>query len=277
METPTPLQFEPIKTIRSSEQVVRSDFSVLLQEIGLSETDIQETTKKLFELLDEDISPAVFEENFKVFIFAQNVGDKPFKDAFEALQTRRSERIYSEVADFIQSDDKVLDFGCGNGLVGQLLHDRKSLEVEGCDVVVYKDKKVTIPVHKYDGYLLDVPNGSFETGYANSVLHHDIKPNKAIEEISRVVSKKFILIEDTLQGKTEEEIALHAQKLFVDDYIYNRLLVNGDIPVPAKYKTASKWIEAFSFFGWKRSQRDELGWSKILPSVFRERFIFERN
>ena len=276
METPTPLQFEPLKAIRSLEQVVQRDFSILLQEIGLSEADTDTTIKKLFDLLEEDISQAVFEEKFKAFIFAQNVEGKPFTEAFEALQVKRSERIYSEVADFIQSDGKVLDFGCGNGLVGQLLHDRKGLKVEGCDVVVYKGKDVNIPVHKFDGYHLEVPDGTFETGYANSVLHHDIDPNKAIEEISRVVSKRFILIEDTLQGETEEEKALHAKKLFIDDYIYNRLLVDGDIPVPAQYRTSAQWVELFSALGWKLPQSDELGWSKILPSIFRERFIFEK-
>jgi ubiquinone/menaquinone biosynthesis C-methylase UbiE len=121
-----------------------------------------------------------------------------------------------------------------------------------------------------------VPDSSFEIGYANSVLHHDTDPNKAIEEISRVVSKRFILIEDTLQGKSEEEIALHAKKLFIDDYIYNRLLIDGDVPIPAKYRTASEWAEAFASFGWKLSQQDELGWSKILPSIFRERFVFDK-
>ena len=271
--------FEKLQLLNSDKnlrQTISRDFSTTLLSIGFAKDKAVIIVEKFFDLLSQSDSTNVLEKTFREFIFNQKIEASSFKDAFGKLEISRAERIYSEIVEFISFDEKVLDYGCGNALVAQLLTDKNKLNVTGCDVVVYNKKETLIPIIKIDNYHVDTPDDSFTIGYANSVIHHDLNPEKVIAEISRIVSNKFILIEDTLQGNDATEIKSHSCRLFINDYFYNRLLNDSDIPVPGEYMKSLEWINLFSIYGWKLIKQDQLGWSKILPAVFRERFIFER-
>jgi len=261
---------------KSLREIVSKDFSVVLNKIGFTEGQIKIITEKFLFLTTNSHTTEIFEESFHEFIFKQKIGEFSFEDAFKKLELVRANRIYSEISGLFNLSDKVLDYGCGNGLVGQLLSDNDKLFITGCDVVIYPNESVNFPILKLEGYNLDVVTNSFEGGYANSVIHHDENVEKVVQEISRVVSHKFVLIEDTLQGNSEIEKNNHSERLFINDYIYNRLLNKSNIPVPGKYKTAEEWSNLFSRYGWRLTKNDKLGWSSILPAVFRERLIFSR-
>lgn len=271
--------FEKLQLLNSDQSlkdVIYSDLFVALSSIGFTKEKAGLIIEKFFELLDQSNSSGELEKGFHKFIFEQDIKDVDFKTAFEKMEKSRADRIYSEIVDLIPAQGKVVDYGCGNALVAQLLVENNKTDVTGCDVVAYNKNDVHIPILKIEEYKVDVADSSFETGYANSVLHHDENPEKVISEISRIVSSRFILIEDTLLGSDDADIEFHSKRLFINDYFYNRLLTDSDISVPARYMQSQDWISLFSAHGWKLVKQDQLGWSKILPGVFRERFVFER-
>ncbi len=269
------IQLTELKSDFVLKKIIEDDFMILLSRIGFSNSEAISTVRVFFELLNKEKSQSDLETAFKKYIFALNIDGKPYLDVFDEAVKIRAQRVYSEIVDFI-GKGKVLDFGCGNGMIGTLLQKNIGAVVEGCDVIIYSGPEVTIPIHKFNGFNLEVTDGYFETGYANSVLHHTVEPLKVVDEITRVISKRFILIEDTLQQTSLVERDIEAKRLFINDYIYNRLLVDSDIPMPNENRTAQEWIDIFKERGWKIYQHDVLGWSKMIPAVYRERLIFEK-
>lgn len=270
------MEITRIRQIIKDEGRIVEDFNTLLTTIGFSVEKSEEIIKIFFELIDKELILEDARSKFESYIKGQEINNLPFTTAFDQLMKKRADRIYGEIANVLACKGKILDFGCGNGMVGELLHSRNNLEISGCDVIVTENTDLHIKILKFDGYHLEVPDNNFEAGYANSVLHHIENPERAVKELSRVVSKRFVLIEDTLQGDTKEAIDKHKDRLFVNDLFFNYFLTDKNIPMPECYKESGDWVDMFVKYGFKLTEKTDLGWSKILPAVFRARLVFEK-
>ena len=112
---------------------------------------------------------------------------------------RRARVLSSHLANLIPWDARVLDIGCGDGLITHLIMRlRPDLSFQGIDVLV-RDK-TWIPVESFDGRHIPFGNASFDAVMFVDVLHHAEDAVGLLGEAIRV-SRHTVLIKDhTLEG-----------------------------------------------------------------------------
>ena len=112
---------------------------------------------------------------------------------------RRARVLSSHLANLIPRDARVLDIGCGDGLVAHLIMRlRPDVLIQGIDVLV-RDK-TWIPVEPFDGRRLRHGNASVDAVLFVDVLHHAEDAVELLRESLRV-SRRAVLIKDhTLEG-----------------------------------------------------------------------------
>lgn len=98
---------------------------------------------------------------------------------------------------FIKEGSKILDLGCGSGIVGKKFRDYFKSEIIGIDI---KDKRLEkIPFQLFDGKRIPFPENFFDVVLINYVLHHAQNPTALLKEAKRV-SKRIIIYEDLPDG-----------------------------------------------------------------------------
>jgi len=95
--------------------------------------------------------------------------------------------------DFIPKGGKILDLGCGSGIVAKAFQDFFQAKVVGVDI---EDRRIFyIPFEIIDGKILPFPEKSFDAALINYVLHHSEDPEALLREAKRV-ARKIIIYED---------------------------------------------------------------------------------
>ncbi|MCF8474531.1 MAG: class I SAM-dependent methyltransferase [Emcibacter sp.] len=121
------------------------------------------------------------------------------KGKYIEIQTKsaENERAWrlSDIGDFIQNGDRVLDVGCGNGRFGEAIAKKYNGDVRGVDVVNYAN--ATIPIDFYDGYVLPFEDNSFDVIVMAFMLHHVKHQDKIFSEAIRCSRRGIIVYEDT--------------------------------------------------------------------------------
>lgn len=257
---------------------VKSDFTAVFEELGLNSDNAENLYKEIADTLKtgdnlEGIENKIFE---KLNLVEAGEG----KNLVENLSQKLSERariIASQVAPHLKDiKGKVLDFGTGDGQVAQFLKDDLKLQIEGADIKNYKAPGVFVPIKIFDGDHLDVPDNSYEAALLTNVLHHELDNEKIIYELSRIVSKRLVILETIPDGKTEEEMQGDFDRTFMNDYLYNRLFHHADIPVPGTYETPINWIARFAKYGWRVNFEKDLGFDQPIIRDRHYLLVFER-
>ncbi len=107
-------------------------------------------------------------------------------------------KMCSECEGFVKKGSKILDFGCGSGIVAKAFKDRFEADIFGIDI---KDMRlINIPFKIYDGKGIPFPDNYFDVVLSAYVLHHISDQNSALKEIKRVVKDKIIIFEDVPNG-----------------------------------------------------------------------------
>ncbi len=173
----------------------------------------------------------------------------------------RSQLIYDQVGKYFEDvTGRVVDFGCGNGVVAQLLHEGNGLNIVGYDVVNYTTPGVTIPTHLFDGTKLPVDEGYFSAAVVTNVFHHSDDPDVLLKELTRTVTTRLVIIETVPDPVSEEKEDTEMRRVYLNDYLYNRLFNPGvGIPVPGTYRTPKGWIGALEVLGWTVVESIDLG------------------
>ncbi len=143
-----------------------------------------------------------------------------------------------DCASFIKKGCKILDLGCGAGLVGEAFQDFFRAEVIGVDI---KDVNVSsIPFERFDGQHLSFPEDSFDVVLINYVLHHAESPRVLLIEAKRVARDKIIIYEDLLEG--------FLSKLFckIHGFSFDNFFGN---PYQTTFKSEKEWLDIFKETG----------------------------
>jgi ubiquinone/menaquinone biosynthesis C-methylase UbiE len=189
----------------------------------------------------------------------------------------RIEIIFNQIKPHIRSTEgNVIDFGCGDGRVAQLLHDRLGLNIEGVDVRSFRAKGVTISVKKFDGGKVPVRDKYYECALLTNVIHHEESNEKILKELSRIVRNKLVIIETVPEASTRIQAKKDWGRMFLNDTLWNRFFNYADIPVPGKYETPSDWIRRFKKYGWKVVVSEDLGMDQPTIQDRHHLLVFER-
>jgi ubiquinone/menaquinone biosynthesis C-methylase UbiE len=120
-----------------------------------------------------------------------------FHQFFLKIYDRAAKRMCLDCAEFIKEGDKILDLGCGSGIVAKNFQDFFKTEILGVDI---EDKRIfPIPLQLIDGKLLPFDDLKFDVILISYVLHHTKDPEKLLLESKRV-GKRIIIFEDLPEG-----------------------------------------------------------------------------
>ncbi len=148
---------------------------------------------------------------------------------------RRTRILATHLAQSIPGGGKVLDLGCGDGLMGHLLMQlRPDLEVVGTDV--FPRPRLLIPFTQYDGQTLPFDDRSFDYVTVVDVLHHTEDPARVLGEAARVTRHGVVIKDHLLEG------FLAGPTLRLMDWVGNR---GHGVALPYNYLSNAEWEETF--------------------------------
>ncbi len=157
-----------------------------------------------------------------------------------ALVFDRRTRVLSErLAALLPENARVLDVGCGNGLIDHLIAERRpDVTITGVDLILRPETH--IPVTQFDGKRIPFDAGAFDVVMFVDVLHHTEDPAILLAEACRVASRAVVLKDHTRDG------LLAGPTLRFMDWVGN---APHGIPLPYNYWPEQRWREAFAGLG----------------------------
>ncbi len=175
---------------------------------------------------------------------------------FKKHNEKRAKSISQMFSGLINSGDKVIDIGLGNGIIAKQIKDAFGADIEGVDVVDYNNSEIKNTI--YDGLHLPFEENSFDSAIILETLHHCNDMIQVLKETRRVVRKKVIILEDIYENLYEK------YTLLFHDYISN---ARKGVKCPYYFQTKERWREIFSEIGLKIvSEKHYLDRFLIFPS-----------
>ena len=111
-----------------------------------------------------------------------------------SIHVRRTQVLSQHLSDLISPHLRVLDVGCGDGLLAsQIGKKRLDVHIAGLDVLIRSQHY--IPVTQFDGYTIPHDDATFDVVMFVDVLHHTEDPMILLGEAVRV-ARRMILIKD---------------------------------------------------------------------------------
>ena len=165
----------------------------------------------------------------------------------EYIYTRRVDQLTSHLAEIIPSGARVLDIGCGDGLIShRIMQQRPDVQISGLDVLIRP--KTHIPVDKFDGQVIPYEDDSFDAVMFVDVLHHTDDPRILLREAARVARQAVVIKDHTRDG------LLADSTLRLMDYVGN---ARHGVVLPYNYWSRQEWLEALEQLGltiseWKK-------------------------
>jgi SAM-dependent methyltransferase len=160
---------------------------------------------------------------------------------------RRVKQLSRYLADVLPPAATVLDVGCGDGLVAQLVNQtRPDVLFTGIDVLIRP--QTHIPVKQFDGSTMPYEDATFDAVMFVDVLHHTEDPLVLLREAARVARKCVVLKDHTANG------ILADPTLRFMDWVGN---ARHGVVLPYNYWTLQHWHQAFealdlSVSAWKK-------------------------
>jgi SAM-dependent methyltransferase len=152
---------------------------------------------------------------------------------------RRVEILAGWFAQLAPPGARVLDVGCGDGLISAVLQSRRpDLTLRGIDVL--PRKHTHIPVEIFDGSRIPFDDQSFDVVLFSDVLHHTPDPAILLHE-SRRVAAHCILIKD----HNRNGLAAGARLRFMD-WVGN---ARFGVALPYNYWTDRQWQDSWREIG----------------------------
>jgi SAM-dependent methyltransferase len=151
------------------------------------------------------------------------------------VHPRRVRVLAARLAAYLPRDARVLDIGCGDGLLAEsILRNRPDVTINGVDVLVRPAARIAVSA--FDGNALPHADGAFDVSLLVDVLHHTNDPRVLLREASRV-ARSMVLKDHTLKGW------LARPTLRFMDWVGNS--AHG-VVLPYNYWTEPQWREALA-------------------------------
>jgi len=163
------------------------------------------------------------------------------------IDARVSEVISRSLDGYLESGDKVLDFGCGSGVVGKRLVDDFGVDLTGVDVIDVR--RENIPFEKIGGDKVPFSDNYFAHAIVSSVLHHTSNHKEILDELKRVCKSNIFIFEDT-PSNFAERISCE-----IHGHTFNWL---WGVPKRHKFRSREEWSKVFKEVGLTEKKVDDI-------------------
>jgi SAM-dependent methyltransferase len=152
----------------------------------------------------------------------------------------RRVRVLSErLAALMPPDARLLDVGCGDGLLAALIGQKRlDVELQGIDVLLRE--QVHIPVEMFDGQTIPYTRASFDVVMFVDVLHHTEDPMVLLREARRVARRAIVIKDHCRNG------FLAGPTLRFMDWVGN---ARHGVVLPYNYWPQQRWFEVCKTLG----------------------------
>jgi SAM-dependent methyltransferase len=135
----------------------------------------------------------------------------------------------------IPSGARMLDVGCGDGMLAKLIMEaRPDVEIKGIDVL--KREHSHIPVSLFDGRVIPYPEADFDVVMFVDVLHHMPDPNILLRDARRVARQRILIKDHTKDG------FLADSTLRLMDWVGN---APHGVHLPYNFWPQKRWLKVF--------------------------------
>ena len=180
------------------------------------------------------------------------------KRIIHRVQRWYRDRQVGVLAPFLSPDDELLDFGCGDGSLGEGLAARiPGLRITGVDVV-NSPARPGVRFVKYAGDAMPFGDRSFDVLLAYHVLHHCGDPAATLRECCRVARRRIIMVEPTFRS------ALDLPAMRGSDWLFNAWKPEP-VPMPYTFQRRDRWRQLLAECGFSIEREDRVG---VFPSWF---------
>lgn len=144
---------------------------------------------------------------------------------------------------YIKKGSKMLDLGCGSGIVSREFARRFQVDVMGVDIVDLR--VVPLRLQLINGRDLPFDDGSFDTILISYVLHHTKDPIAIIKEAKRVVKHggHIIVFEDLFEGAFSKAIC------DIHGYTFKKIFDHDREGTGENFKNSREWRLIFEHLG----------------------------
>ncbi len=179
------------------------------------------------------------------------------------VHTRRVRVLAGHIASLLPPQAKVLDVGCGDGLLARtILLGRPDLTIHGVDVLLRE--QTHIPVKVFDGRELPANDHSYDSVIFIDVLHHAVDQATLLQQAHRVTRRQVIIKDHTCDGP------LATPRLRFMDWVGN---ARHGVHLPYDYWSTQRWHSVLGDAG-----LDVVSWNdhlELYPAM--ARWLFEKS
>jgi ubiquinone/menaquinone biosynthesis C-methylase UbiE len=111
---------------------------------------------------------------------------------------RSSKIMCHDCQDYIPKGVKIIDIGCGSGIIGKAFSDVFEATVIGADI--RDDRVVDLSFQIVDGGKLPFEDNEFDVCLISYVLHHVEDASLLLQEAKRICKGKIVIYEDLPEG-----------------------------------------------------------------------------
>jgi len=256
---------------------VASMLIAVLNYLGLSIYKSEELINRCLEAASYYPTLEIYEEQAHHILETEKVAQR-----IPEKLTARATLIYSQILPYLVKGN-VLDYGCGDGQVSELIAKKKYQEVTLADVYEHPHIKETgLPFKLFkQGDKTPFPDSTFDNVLALTVFHHTSNPTDSIRDVSRITKQdgRVIVVESVfgvdgkllplaMQKKIKDYLLLSAEQqrkvnIFFDHF-YNRVLHYSKdsatkVNVPFNFNTPDSWKQIFAKYGLRQEEIIHLG------------------
>lgn len=266
-----------IVTDSNVKKTIEIMLSNALIHLGLPHSRSQEIVHECLDIAARHQKTEIYEEQAHNIIQKENVTQN-----IPTQLSNRADVIHSQVTRYLLPNN-LLDYGCGDARISELISKDKRLEVKLTDVYEHPRLKATGLVFKHfrQGGKAPFPDAEFNNILALAVFHHSSNPEESIKDVARLTKPGGqVIVIESVYGVNGEELPLEMKKKLASylqlsfeqqrlvnvffDHFYNRILSYNPNPetqvnVPFNFNTPGNWKQLFALYGLRQKELVHLG------------------